>query len=99
MKTLVKTQEKLTTISVNSLTQNFKEQLHSPKAHLHNPKTTLEIKFYQNLFLVFWDCPFLIFPESPNHSENYVNNIIQQRSVIFGDQAALISFISSCNFL
>ena len=70
MKTLVKTQEKLTTISVNSLTQNFKEQLHSPKAHLHNPKTTLEVKFYQNLFLVFLGLSiFSIFPESPNHSE------------------------------
>ena len=63
MQTLVKPQEKLTTISFNHLTSNSKVQL-------NKPKTALNIRFYQNLFLVFLGVfILLIFPESPNDSE------------------------------
>ena len=64
MKTLVKSRTKFTMVSVNSLTNNHKVQLNSPKV-------ALDFKFYQKLFLVILGLAiFLIFPESPKNSEN-----------------------------
>tara|TARA_B100000424_G_C22840258_1_gene448415 strand:+ start:566 stop:802 length:237 start_codon:yes stop_codon:yes gene_type:complete len=64
MKTLVKAQTKLTRVSFNHLNSY-------PKVQLNNTKPTLSIKFYQNVFLVFFVLSiFLIFPESPKDSEN-----------------------------
>ena len=64
MKTLVRSQTKLTLLSFNHLNNN-------PKIKVRNSKATLSFKFYQNLFLVFLGLfIFLIFPESPKDSEN-----------------------------
>ena len=63
MKTLVRSQTKLTLLSFNHLNNN-------PKIKVRNSKATLSFKFYQNLFLVFLGLSiFLIFPESPGDSE------------------------------
>ena len=65
MNTLVKSQAKLV---------GFKSLIDKPKVQLNNPKTGLDNKFYQNLFLIFLGLSiFLIFPESPKYSEKLCN--------------------------
>jgi len=65
MNTLVKSQAKLV---------GFKSLIDKPKVQLNNPKTGLDNKFYQNLFLIFLGLSiFLIFPESPKDSEKLCN--------------------------
>ena len=63
MQTLIKPKVKLKIASFD----NFNYQV---KGKSNNLKFGLDLKFYQKLFVIlFASCAFLIFPESPQHSE------------------------------
>tara|TARA_Y100000991_G_C21734372_1_gene247721 strand:- start:181 stop:417 length:237 start_codon:yes stop_codon:yes gene_type:complete len=63
MQTLIKPEEKLKTAT-------FDNSIHQVKEKLNYTKFSLDLKFYQKLFLILLtSCLFLIFPESPQDSE------------------------------
>ena len=48
----------------------FDNSNYEVKEKSNNPKLSLDLQFYQKLFLIiFMSCSFLIFPESPKDSE------------------------------
>ena len=63
MQTSIRPQPKLKIASFHN--SNFQV-----KGKLNNTKFSLDLKFYQKLFVIlFTSCTFLIFPESPQNSE------------------------------
>jgi len=63
METLIRPKFKLKIASVDNSTRKLKEKS-------NNSNFSLDFKFYQKLFLIFFaSCSFLLFPESPQNSE------------------------------
>ena len=63
MQTLIQSNVKRRKVSFDNSTYEVKEKS-------NNPKTGLDFKFYQKLFVIlFASCAFLIFPEFPGDSE------------------------------
>ncbi len=63
MQTLIQPEVKLKIVCFDNSNSQVKEKS-------NNPKSALDFKFYQKLFVILLvSCAFLIFPESPKDSE------------------------------
>ena len=72
MKTLIKPQAKLDIASFDNQTNHLKDCF-------NNSKSSLDFKFYQKLFLIFFAFSiFLIFPESPKDADKLCNKYHSQ---------------------
>ena len=73
MKTLIKPQAKLNIVSFNNQTNPLQD-------YFNNSKSSLDFKFYQKLFLIFFAFSiFLIFPESPKDADKLCNKYNSQK--------------------